>query len=114
MSGLDLKKTKVHFLNLSHEEQIHELTSIFERIKDKNKNCGYIYDMLSTRIELFDKDLVEDLFDEVLLVYNQIWKNTAKIAQEKFLFIQQKIKSLQDLEQKERDNEEPEILLNSL
>lgn len=111
---LDLVKTKEHFLALSHDQQLQELTSIFERIKDKNENCGYIYGMLTNRQELFDDDLIKKVFVEVLEVYDRIHYDNLQIAHQAFSGVKQRIESLHQREQQERKEDNPDDLLKTI
>jgi hypothetical protein len=59
-----------HALSLS--QKYDELVTIFSSINKKNENCAYIYEKLTTTPELFDEELMERVFADVMVVYARI------------------------------------------
>ena len=94
------------FHHLSLPQKYDELVKIFSSIQEKNENCRYIYEKLTTTPELFDEDLMERVFAEVLVVYTRIatehQEEDKKILASSAAYIQK----LHAQEQQERKNDE--------
>lgn len=110
---LDIQKIKNDFHALPLSRKYDELVKIFLSIKDKNENCAYIYEKLTIKPELFDEILMEEVFGEVMEVYERIQKEN---TQNKHTLLQRSKSYLEQLQQKEAQQsadeaEEVEALL---
>lgn len=72
---LDVIKTKKQFQSLNSESKYEQLLKTFVDIKDANENCKYIYEKLTNEPSLFDDELMDTVFDDVLKIYQRIEKD---------------------------------------
>lgn len=65
-----------NFIKLSISEKRRELVVIFSAIKNKNNNCKIIYDKLIDKEYEFTDNLLIEIFEEAIGLYDAIKQNS--------------------------------------
>lgn len=60
------------FSQLWNDDQFTFLNNLFERIKDKNENCSYIYKFLVTKPDFVSREVMKVIYDNIMSIYNRI------------------------------------------
>lgn len=99
---------------LSNQEQFEYIFSILSTVPEQNKHSAYILDMMQKKPELFQADILNQLYSELYSVgyRNQTEKEIKKIEQYKKT--KKKLEQIQLTETWENENIDIEQLLQNI
>ena len=110
---LDIKQRISEFSKLDYEYKKNTLIEMLSWLKDSDENFAKLFDILKTHKNL-EANLLDSIYSDILEFADAIknWEMWVQIY--KINLLGQKIKKIQELENLEREKENPEMLLNQI
>ncbi len=109
-----LEKKLSQFKNMSKEDQLKKILNMLEILKWDQDLFDDLYSLVSTLGKDISSELLYSIYSNIENALLNIAKDELKKDLQKIDKLRNKLKRLRDMEQKEREQENPDNLLNNL